>query len=231
MVEIKEIVRRTPILGPLLVQARRRLIKGPAFRNSAQYWEERYALGGNSGAGSYSNLAEFKAEVLNDFVANKAIENVTEFGCGDGAQLQLAAYPSYTGYDISPTSVALCRARFAGDRSKRFALLAAGESPEQADLTLSLDVVYHLVEDDVFDTYMRQLFSASSRYVAVYSSNFERWESDHVRHRRFVEWVEKNEQCFRLIDHIPNRYPFDPMAPSRTSLAEFFFYERTDDMI
>lgn len=37
--------------------------------NSKNYWENRYKSGGNSGAGSYSNLAEFKAEIINEFVA------------------------------------------------------------------------------------------------------------------------------------------------------------------
>ncbi|HFK5799472.1 TPA: hypothetical protein ACG0L7_003353 [Enterobacter hormaechei subsp. oharae] len=54
------------------------------FRHSAQYWDDRYRLAGNSGAGSYGRLADFKANVLNDFVAREKIGSVAEFGCGDG---------------------------------------------------------------------------------------------------------------------------------------------------
>jgi hypothetical protein len=32
------------------------------FSGSKAYWENRYADGGNSGAGSYNRLADFKAE-------------------------------------------------------------------------------------------------------------------------------------------------------------------------
>lgn len=31
------------------------------FSGSASYWENRYVRGGNSGAGSYNRLSEFKA--------------------------------------------------------------------------------------------------------------------------------------------------------------------------
>ena len=54
---------------------------------SSKYWENRYKAGGNSGSGSYSNLAIFKAEIINSFVKDNKIESVIEFGCGDGQQL------------------------------------------------------------------------------------------------------------------------------------------------
>ena len=41
----------------------------------------------------------------------------------------------------------------------------------RADLTLSLDVIYHLVEDDVFVSAMRALFDKAARFVVIYASN------------------------------------------------------------
>ncbi|MBI9084342.1 MAG: hypothetical protein JEZ11_12140 [Desulfobacterales bacterium] len=73
-----------------------------------EYWERRYAQGGTSGAGSYGRLAEFKAEVLNTFVEERGVQNIIEFGCGDGNQLSLAKYPSYVGLDASKTAVTQC---------------------------------------------------------------------------------------------------------------------------
>lgn len=90
------------------------------FRSSGEYWEQRYRSGGNSGAGSYSRLASFKAEVLNHFVATRRISSVIEIGSGDGAQLTLAEYPRYTGVDVSQVAVESTRGLFAGDPSKRF---------------------------------------------------------------------------------------------------------------
>ena len=85
--------------------------------NSAVYWERRYTQGRNSGEGSYGDLAIFKAEALNSFVESRGIQSVIEFGCGDGAQLGLAQYPLYTGYDVSRKAVELCRERFNSDES------------------------------------------------------------------------------------------------------------------
>jgi hypothetical protein len=105
----KSAIKATPILGRLLTRRRE-----PKLVDSGPYWEARYRTGGNSGAGSYSRLAEFKAEVLNRFVQENGIASVVEFGSGDGAQLTLASYRDYIGIDVSRTAVGLCRAKFAG---------------------------------------------------------------------------------------------------------------------
>jgi SAM-dependent methyltransferase len=192
---------------------------------SAAYWERRYRAGGNSGSGSYELLAEFKAEVLNEFVASNHIQSVIEFGCGDGNQLQLAEYPTYVGYDISPTAIERCRRLFADDPTKQFHLLD-GYAGETAELSMSLDVIYHLVEDSVFENYMKQLFDASTKFVAIYSSNVDSGVVQgavHVRHRCFHKWIEGRPE-WRLIRHLPNRYPFDATT-GEGSFADFFFYK------
>ena len=194
------------------------------FDTSSQYWEDRYAGGGNSGAGFYGDLAAFKADVLNRFVAEFDVGSVLEFGCGDGAQLERAVYPSYVGVDVSPTAIALCEERFRKDPSKRFCL-AGVEDLETAELTLSLDVIYHLVEDDVFNGYMRQLFASSSRFVAIYSSNHDACPgTSHVRHRCFVDWIEDNAPEWRLFRKLQNAYPFEAGKPKSTSFADFYFF-------
>lgn len=90
------------------------------FDDTRSYWERRYAAGGTSGSGSYGRLAQFKAEILNAFVSENDVRTVLEFGCGDGHQLGLARYPSYTGLDVSATAVQLCKERFADDPTKSF---------------------------------------------------------------------------------------------------------------
>ena len=102
------------------------------FDDSASYWERRYSGGGHSGVGSYGLFAEFKADVLNRFVAAHAVQSVIEFGCGDGNQLALARYPRYLGFDISETAVARCRKRYRRDRGKSFRAMRdyAGETAD-----------------------------------------------------------------------------------------------------
>ena len=195
------------------------------FPRSRSYWQDRYASGGNSGAGSYGELAEFKAEILNQFVSENDIRTVIEFGCGDGNQLTLAHYPMYRGLDVSPTAIARCRTIFEGDRTKSFDLLDANPV-ETADLALSLDVIYHLVEDRVFEEHMRRLFAAATRFVVIYSSNSDEnsgYENSHVRQREFTTWVDRNCPGWSLTRHVPNRFPYDTQS-GQGSFASFHFF-------
>lgn len=200
------------------------------FKNSTSYWIERYKTGGNSGQGSYDKLAEFKAKILNQFVSKNKINSVIEFGCGDGNQLMLCNYPVYFGLDISSDAIARCRELFAGDDSKRFRLMKEYNG-ETADLALSLDVIFHLTEDHIFTEYMQRLFESSQKYVIIYSSNTDAnsvTDGAHVKHRKFSKWVERNKPDWKLIKHIPNRYPVD-VDSKNGSPSDFFIYHRNSE--
>ncbi len=197
----------------------------PVVTWSAAYWQARYLQGGNSGAGSFGRLARFKAETINQIVGANGVTSVIEFGCGDGRQLQLANYPAYVGLDVSPEAVRLCTERFLDDPSKRF--MTANEDPGTADLTLSLDVIFHLVEDHTFDRYMERLFSRALRFVVIYASDYDAPTRDaHVRHRNFSDWIGRQAIEWRRVLHIPNPYPFDLRAPNETSFANFHVFSR-----
>jgi hypothetical protein len=221
----KNFIGEVPILGRIARKIHRAL---SPFPGSAPYWERRYVSGGNSGIGSYGKLAEFKARVVNDFVRENSITSIIEYGCGDGNQLRSADYPRYLGFDVSPAAVSKCQQIFAQDPTKQFRLISqyAGET---AELTLSLDVIYHLVEDDVFDSYMCRLFDSATRFVMIYSSNeLLEDEAKHVRHRRFTNWVENNRTRWTLLQHIPNEFP--NLGPSyEGSYSDFYIYRRGDN--
>jgi SAM-dependent methyltransferase len=199
------------------------------FSGSENYWIDRYASGGNSGFGSYNELSQFKAEVLNDFIFEKNIETVIEYGCGDGNQLTLATYRKYIGFDVSEKAIFMCRKIFENDGSRKFELLKKYNG-EIAELTLSLDVIYHLVEDHVFSDYMERLFDSAKDYVIIYSSDTnlqEHEQSMHVRHRKFTDWVQINKLEWKLQQHIPNRYP--PVANENIgSSSDFFIYMKNN---
>lgn len=234
-------IKSLPVVGPLARRLKRTAGRLPglreilrlepsSFRSSSAYWQDRYSTGGTSGAGSYGRLARFKADVLNAFVEEQGIDTVLELGCGDGNQLSLAAYPQYLGVDVSPTAISLSRQRCGDDDTKRFCLLPELEDA-RADLTLSLDVIYHLVEDNVFEAHMQLLFSAARRFVIIYSSDADvpvSAEAPHVRHRCFSTWVAINAPAWRLRERIENRFPFDGDG-ERSSRADFYVYERRSD--
>lgn len=198
------------------------------WEGSEKYWEDRYKNGGNSGAGSYNRLAEFKAEVINKFVTDNKITSVIEWGCGDGNQLSLANYIEYTGYDVSEKAIEMCRKRYEGDKTKRFIWCGSKDFRNEitADLALSLDVIYHLVEDEIYRIYMDRLFYSSLKYVCIYSSDFEKRLTKHVRCRRFTDYVRENYKEWELMEHFPNRYPYKEQESDNTSWSEFFFYKK-----
>jgi hypothetical protein len=229
---VKDALKQAPVVGDKL----RRLYwkwlgrgRQPlSFPGSTLYWETRYAGGGNSGVGSEALFAEFKAEVLNAFVARHHVQTVIDFGCGDGRQLNLARYPAYLGLDVSRSAILRCRESFASDTRKSFHLLS-DYNGETADLAISLDVIYHLVEENIFEDYMRMLFMASTRYVIIYSSDSDEVTNPgnpHITHRKFTRWVRNNLPNWRLAEHVPNRYPYHGDY-RKGSFADFYIYEKT----
>lgn len=219
-------VKDIPFIGPILSSLSSKLYRRSYFKNSGEYWEKRYKDGGNSGSGSYNQLAIFKAEILNHFVEKNKISSVVELGCGDANQLKLQKYPNYIGYDVSNTILDSCSKTFFEDNTKQFDHISNFKS-KKTDLILSLDVIYHLIEDDVYYNHMKTLFNANNNNVIIYSSNFDddygNKEIKHVRHRKFTNWVEKNAKDFKLDKLIKNKYPYS--GDSKTgSLADFYFY-------
>jgi hypothetical protein len=139
--------------------------------------------------------------------------------------LVLANYPSYVGVDrVSVVAVEACRARFS-DSSKRF-FVAGSEPLPICELGLSLDVIDHLVQDDVFERYMKDLCEHSSRFVVLSTS-----DSDvsspagvappHIRHRPVGRWMASRND-WRFKQRIANPYPFDEGDLENTSFAVFY---------
>ena len=199
------------------------------FKGSGKYWEDLYREGGNSGPGSYSRLAAYKAEFVNGFIRAHAVQKVIDLGCGDGNQLSMLKAPEYHGFDVSATIIANNKKRFHTDASRRFYvfdntfpdfLKAIG----QAELALSLDVIFHLVELPVFENYLRSLFSASSKYVIIYSTDYDSRQVFHEKNRSFSKWIAANLPQWKMLKHEKNPYPFDPKNPDETSECDFFVF-------
>lgn len=228
---LKAIVRRIPGMRAV----RNWHLKRRAWRTfpgSTEYWQRRYQEGGDSGSGSSGTLAEFKASVVNRFVKEHAIMSVIEFGCGDGRQLKLAEYPDYIGLDAARKAILLCRDKFKDDKTKSFFLY----DPEcfvdrahcfRADLGISLDVIFHLVEDAVFERYMAHLFQCATRFVIIYSSDRDIvMTSPHERHRHFSDYVDHYIPGWQLLEKVENPFPLFKYPPPFGSLADFYVYKR-----
>ena len=205
-----------------------RFFRRGSFTSSADYWENRYLAGEHSGNGSYGRLAEYKADFLNGLIARTETSTVLELGCGEGAQLALATYSNYVGVDIVEQAVELCRQKFKTRPEWSFTHTSDPKYRTHTyDLTMSLDVIYHLVEDEVFAAYMNELFGLANDTVVIFSSNEDATTNfAHVRHRRFTDWIDANQSAWSLTEHAPNPYPLDPTDPSDTTFAEFFVFTK-----
>lgn len=214
-------------LSRRILRATRILVR--PFSGSREYWENRYAGGDTSGHGSAGDLARFKAAVVNDQVTGRGVQSVIEFGCGDGAQLELFSFPQYLGLDVSATALAHCHKAFSNDPTKEFRHLDDYEG-EQADMALSLDVIQHLVEDSVFETYMGHLFESARTCVIIYTGDFDdyrRFRGSHIRYRKFTSWVEQYAPRWTLVEHVRNPYPRrrgSILGSARGSLSELFVF-------
>mgnify|MGYP003481641806 CR=1 FL=1 len=198
-----------------------------AFRNSEDYWLRRYRFGGHSGAGSRGAEAEFKAAFVNTLCQELQLDTLAELGCGDGQNAQLLRVGRYLGLDISPRALSLAAGRCRDRAGFDFALIrgldtsgvrgrVAERLGELPSLTLSMDVIFHLVEDEVFRRYLDTLFASSRKYVAIYSTDHDETGAAHVRHRHFTPQIESLYPV-RLLRQAAG---FDRKT--------FFVYEKTD---
>lgn len=162
-----------------------------------QYWEKRYKNGGNSGEGSRGYEADFKADIVNDIIVEFDIKTIFEMGVGDYYQLSLYdGFDKFVGYDISPTVLEICKNK--SDNNKHSFVDTIPD--EKFDMTMSIDVLYHLIDDDDFDSYMTNLFELSEEYVLIYATNQsdnEGWD-EHIKHRVFTDWIKTNTDAQQI---------------------------------
>lgn len=198
------------------------------FRNSRQYWEARYRLGGHSGEGSRGEAQHYKTGIINQFIKDYAINSVIEFGCGDGQQLRTLHIPHYVGVDVSPTVLSLCKKEFGSDSNKKFVLLD-DYAGQRAELSMSIDVIFHLVEDKTYDDYLTRLFAAGTRFVIIYSTSTDLVDTgvSHVRHRNVLADVSARFPTFRRMTEAETVLP-PPVRFDRGHPTSFFLFQAAE---
>lgn len=198
-------------------------VKNKLNFNSKDYWENRYRSGGNSGAGSYGEKAKYKALITNNIIEEYNIKDMIEFGCGDGNNLAYYNVDRYIGFDVSETAIKTCINKFNNDTTKSFILY----NPDffkpgglKADLTISYEVIFHLIEDEIFLDYISNLFDTSSNYVLICSSNNEKVYdyATHVKHRKFTDFIPSE---FSLLKYIKT-----PIEELNDFFSDFYLYQR-----
>jgi len=95
---------------------------------------------------------------------------------------------------------------------------------------VGVDVIYHLVEDDIFESYMDDLLSHSSRRLVLYTSDSDAFSPrgdppPHIRHRPVSKWMASHPD-WHLTRRIANPFPFQEFDQDNTSFADFYIFER-----
>ena len=151
-----------------------------------EFWERRYQRGGTSGRGSSGRKANRKAGAINRLIETHHVHSVIDWGCGDGIVAAKIIVPRYIGVEVSEAAVEICKARADGPGREWYLYDGMEVLHLRADLALSLDVIFHLVDDAMYRRHLELLF-ASAPLVCIASSNRDEWGRSHVRHRRFTE--------------------------------------------
>lgn len=155
--------------------------------NSLKYWENRYMAGPKFG-NNYGRDVQIKAGFINKFIEKKGIKRVFDYGCGDGRQSQYIKVKEYVGVDVSETALRRCRKL---NPDKTFYKDTNFLKDFKPDLCLSLWVISHLIEDNIYKEYMKNLFS-SQRFVWIHSLNQDKtYLALHQKDRNFTKDIGK----------------------------------------
>lgn len=195
--------------------------------SSKAYWDLRYQLNWNSGQGSYGDSALSKAKVFNNIMKDFEIQSVIELGCGDGHQLQYYQIPQYLGLDVSRTTIKRIMELYEEDPTKSFMwydpdVFQVKSQFIKADLAISVDVIFHLIEDAIFEKYLTDLFNSSEKFVAIYATNFndEDQQVAHLKNRNFTDWIESNIKDWTLAETRPTR------SETGEEFLDWFIYKK-----
>lgn len=194
-----------------------------AEKDYRTWWENWYSGGGTAGPGSYGLLAEFKAEVVNQFIAEQGLESVIEFGCGDGNQLRYMNYRKYLGLDISKAALDICMSKFSTDKGKSFLLYDpnyfVNNGTLEADLVVCLDVLYHITDEKDYRKTFADILSCARKYVVLYTILDSHW----INNPHTVFW-----DIFRDLEAYPE-FEVAKIVPQRfreQSAADFVIIAR-----
>lgn len=213
---------------------------GLRIRGSRDYWDARYGSGGDSrsltaSAAASTGVYPFRTGFLLSLFegALAPVASVLDMGVGDGLQAYALAQrcrsiERYIGVDLSKVVVEVLNRDlpsnwsevqgFEGREHLDLAFFAySGLSlPEEVlrrwfDVALSLQVIMHILEDELFHAYMSMLFGplGSWRFVVLHADNKPHEQTNHLRGWRFTDWLEQHAPEWELIgqffigDYVP----------------------------
>lgn len=169
---------------------------------TGQYWVTRYGTGGDSGFGSHDEHSiKFKGDYINEFIKKFNVETLFDYGCGDGNQLKMInGFTHYTGYDIAPNIIEDCKILYVGHEDKFFTSKLDDIIGKKFDLAISMDVTYHIIEDELFKFYLDTLFSSADVIILFTTNSDHHTPLKHHKPRKIIDHIKDTYIDFELID-------------------------------
>jgi len=112
------------------------------------------------------------------------LKSISDVGCGECTLLPyLQGIRKYYGYDISPAVLSKVSKNAQDGFSKEFILLTNNTKIVSSDLVLSLEVIFHQVNDDEYLDYMRKLVNSNGEYLLILTMNEGILKTNHIKNR------------------------------------------------
>ncbi len=192
--------------------------------NIQEYWEERYEKGYETGNQSEGTLLDLQIELTNEVILSNNIENVIEFGCGNGKMLKHLALKNYVGLDISKNAINVCKEKYKDDANKKFFLVDEYGLKPNFELSLSLGGVIASIPDQMeYFKYMNNLFNSSTKFVCIFSSDIDSDRFGHIQARNFTRFVSENFKEWNLVQ---KKETGDKHRDGDPSHCSFFIYKK-----
>jgi len=177
--------------------------------DSFEYWENRYKSDPKYFGKDWKNGIKKRADFINDFIKKHNLKRVLDYGCGDGRQSQYIIAEDYFGIDISSDAIRGCKEL---NPEKVFYLAKKNDKDLKdlikefkPDLCLSFWIISHLIEDELFDEYMENLF-CSEKFVIIHETDIDKYIADYQKQRKFTKYIKENFPEWELLKSVKNEF-------------------------
>jgi hypothetical protein len=180
--------------------------------NSDLFWDNRYREGGNSWLWSYWENAIYKANFINKIIKEHNIQSAVEIGCWDWANLWLYNIQRYKWYDVSQKAIDICNEMYKEDNTKEFYVNNENTDFYEAELSLWLDMIYHIFPRAKWEKMVDKIIEAWKKYVILYTT---------INPTKWVEWSCMND--YDILEYLDSKwikYTIEETRPPE-SLAVF----------